>query len=100
MPPIECRASFLKALVFQQASQSLSLLLFQVLPDELPAIFLGGHATAHHNEVLLGEGNDLPLLARDLNEASSVRAAIWRASLSFTQSGPGCCVLGKPYLLR
>ena len=29
-----------------------------------------------------------------------VRAAISRASLSFTQSGPGCCVLGKPYLLR
>ena len=29
-----------------------------------------------------------------------VQAAISRASLSFTQSGPGCCVLGKPYLLR
>ena len=93
--PIECRASFLKALVFQQASQSLSLLLFQVLPDELPAIFLGGHAATYVGELLLGEGH-LPAaaLAPYLDEAR-FRARCYLAGKGFTVThcsitkGPG-----------
>ena len=46
------------------------------------------------------KGTRIPPRSRGISiKRGLVRAVISRASLSFTQY-PGCCVLGKPYLLR
>jgi hypothetical protein len=65
------------------------------LPDQIPVILLRGHTATHGVELLIGEGHfPAATLARYLD------CDFAPASLRFTQSGPGCCVLGNPYLLR
>ena len=66
----------------------------------LPPIFLGGQTAARNRERSSVKGTPLRRSRGISMKRGLVRAAIARASLSFTQLGPGCCVLGKPYLLR